>query len=93
MEIYAIIKDGAVINTIEYAEQPSNPPPSFEEGVIAVLANGAGVGYTYTNNIFTAPQPFPSWTLVDNKWVAPQAKPEDGMYIWNESTLSWVKLA
>jgi hypothetical protein len=93
MEIYAIIQNGLVINTIEYAEQPSNPPPSFEEGVIAVLANGAGVGYTYANGVFTAPQPYPSWTLVDNIWQPPTPKPtESGFFIWNEDSKSWVKI-
>jgi hypothetical protein len=53
----------------------------------------AGVGYTYddVNDIFIAPQPFPSWSLDDNSdWQAPTPMPEDdNMYSWNEDTQSW----
>ncbi len=53
----------------------------------------AGQGYTYDaqNDVFIAPQPFPSWVL-DNEtfdWVPPVARPTDGMYVWNEETLTW----
>lgn len=90
MNKYAIIQNGLVINYIEYETQPDNPPPSFEEGTIAVLNNNVGVGYIYADGVFTAPQPFPSWVLVDNKWTAPTEKPTDGkIYQWDEETISW----
>ena len=53
--------------------------------------NYAGIGYTYdqTNDVFYAPKPYPSWTLNTNwTWEAPTPKP-DGMYEWDETTLSW----
>jgi hypothetical protein len=53
----------------------------------------AGIGYTYDsiNDVFIVPQPYPSWTLDENfDWQAPTPRPnDDGIYIWNESTLSW----
>jgi len=56
----------------------------------------AGIGYTYddVNDIFIAPQPFPSWSLDDNfDWQAPTPMPEDASeekpYIWNEETQTW----
>ena len=53
----------------------------------------AGIGFTYdsVNDVFISPQPYPSWTLDENfDWQAPTPKPEgDGIYAWNESTLSW----
>ena len=53
----------------------------------------AGVGFTYddVNDIFVAPQPYPSWSLDDNSdWQAPTPMPEDdNMYSWNEDTQSW----
>ena len=56
--------------------------------------NYAGVGYTYdeNRNAFIAPQPYPSWTLVEAtcQWVPPVAMPTDGVYTWDESTTSWV---
>jgi len=54
----------------------------------------AGIGYTYnaTNDVFYAPQPFPSWTLNNTTWLweAPIAYPTDGKdYKWNESITNW----
>jgi hypothetical protein len=53
----------------------------------------AGIGYKYdaTADVFIAPQPYPSWTLDENfDWQAPTPMPNDeGIYNWNESTLSW----
>ena len=57
--------------------------------------NYAGTGYTYdkTRDAFIAPQPYPSWTLVEAtcQWEAPVAYPTDGkMYTWDEDTINWV---
>ena len=50
-------------------------------------------GYVYdnVNDVFYAPQPYPSWTLNSNWiWEAPVAYPDDGnFYDWNEETQSW----
>jgi hypothetical protein len=56
--------------------------------------NYAGIGYTYdfTNDVFYAPQPFPSWALNNTTWLweAPVAYPTDGkVYKWNESITNW----
>jgi hypothetical protein len=56
--------------------------------------NYAGIGYTYdsANDVFYAPQPFPSWTLNNITWIweAPVAYPTDGKYYkWNESITNW----
>jgi hypothetical protein len=56
--------------------------------------NYAGIGYNYdaTNDVFYAPQPFPSWTLNNTTWLweAPVAYPTDGkQYKWNESITNW----
>ena len=53
----------------------------------------AAVGYTYdkTNDVFIAPQPFPSWSLnASFDWQPPTPMPDDGkMYSWNEDTEAW----
>jgi hypothetical protein len=52
----------------------------------------AGIGYLYNEeeDIFVTPQPYPSWTRIGSFWNAPVAYPNDeGIYNWNESTLSW----
>jgi hypothetical protein len=58
--------------------------------------NYASIGYTYdkTKDAFIAPQPFPSWTLVEAtcQWTAPVTYPDDGkMYDWNEDTTNWTE--
>ena len=56
--------------------------------------NYAGIGFTYdsTNDVFYAPQPYPSWILNNTTWTweAPVAYPTDGkQYMWNEKTINW----
>jgi hypothetical protein len=58
---YAIIDGIKVINVIEYEDQPSNPPPGFDETIIAVQSDTAGPGWTYVNGQFIAP-PVPAPT-------------------------------
>ena len=58
--------------------------------------NYAGIGYTYDaqNDVFYAPQPYPSWTLNQTTWLweAPTPYPtDDKIYAWNEATTSWVE--
>ena len=57
MNKYAIVKDGVVVNVIEYAEQPSAPPPGFEAGHVAIQADRVSPGWTYANGQFTDPNP------------------------------------
>lgn len=54
---YAIVKNGVVVNIIEYAEQPSTPPAGFESGHVAVQADNVSIGWTYANGQFTNPNP------------------------------------
>ena len=52
----------------------------------------AGIGYYYNDqeDIFVAPQPFPSWTRNGSYWEAPTPMPTDGqMYRWVEDDLNW----
>lgn len=53
----------------------------------------AGIGSVYLpeENVFTSPQPFPSWTLdSNNEWQAPTPKPdEDGFWYWDEAEQKW----
>ena len=57
--------------------------------------NYAGVGYTYdpVNDVFYAPQPYPSWQLDTATWTwqAPTPMPTTGgPYRWDEATTTWV---
>ena len=67
------------------------------DGGVALRGNYAGIGFTYdrTNDVFYAPQPFPSWTLNTTTWTweAPVPMPTDGkIYSWNEETQNWVEV-
>lgn len=67
------------------------------DGGVALRGNYAGVGYTYDaqNDVFYAPQPFPSWTLNHSTWLweSPVPYPTDGkLYTWDEATQNWVEV-
>lgn len=78
-------------------EPNSNPPVPSPDQSKALRANYAGIGYTYdlVNDVFYAPQPYPSWTISAPTWIwqPPVPYPNDGkLYVWDEATLSWVEL-
>jgi hypothetical protein len=59
--------------------------------------NYAGIGYTYdaNNDVFYAPQLYPSWILNNTTWTweAPVAYPtDDKVYKWNESITNWEEM-
>jgi hypothetical protein len=83
---YAQIENGIVTSVI-VADQ--NFVDSLA-GQWVLSDNLAGVGYSYDGIIFTAPQPYPSWNLINNVWTSPIISPGSN-YTWDEGTLSWVK--
>ena len=72
-------------------QHPENKP---------LRGNYAGVGYVYdaTNDVFYAPQPYPSWKISAPTWTwtPPVPYPTDvgtpespKRYTWNEETIGW----
>jgi hypothetical protein len=57
---YSIVKDGIVVNVIEYDKQPSTPPDGFEDGHVAIQEDAVSIGWTYANGQFTDPNPIES---------------------------------
>jgi len=54
----------------------------------------AGIGFSYdsANDVFIAPQPYPSWSLDQNfDWQAPTPMPTEGFWYWDEDSLSWLE--
>lgn len=54
----------------------------------------AGFGYKYdlVNDVFIAPQPYPSWSLDENfDWQPPTSRPEGLGWYWDEPSLSWLE--
>jgi len=55
----------------------------------------AGVGFSYdpVNDVFIAPQPFPSWSLDENfDWQPPTPQPAGKGWYWDEENLMWQQL-
>lgn len=54
---YAIVDtaEGLVLSVIEYSEAPTNPPPGFVEGIIAVPSDKAGPGWQWDGSKLVAP--------------------------------------
>jgi hypothetical protein len=53
----------------------------------------AGIGYTYdaVNDVFIAPQPYPSWALDnDFNWQPPIPRPQGMFWYWNELEQAWI---
>jgi len=56
----------------------------------------ASIGYLYNEDedIFIAPQPYPSWIRNGSFWDAPIPYPSDGkFYNWNETEGAWNELS
>ena len=67
------------------------------DGKPAFRGNYAGIGFTYdpVNDVFYAPQPYPSWILDQTKWtwVAPVSKPNiefTQRCEWDEDVKTWI---
>ena len=75
-------------------------------GGVPYRKNYASIGYSYDPNLdaFIPPKPFPSWLLNEQTclWEPPVPFPvqfpadgtpptEDQRYIWDESTLNWIR--
>jgi hypothetical protein len=80
---------------IHYIPNTNTPSPDQSK---ALRANYAGIGYIYDsiNNVFYAPQPYPSWIISAPtwEWQAPVPYPSTGgPYTWDEATQSWIAVA
>ena len=74
---------------------PVTGEPSADQSK-AFRKNYAGIGYRYDidRDAFIPPKPYPSWQLNENTclWEAPSPMPTDGLYSWDEETVSWVRI-
>ena len=62
---------------------------SYNNNIRGVYA-GIGFSYNADEDIFIAPQPYPSWTRNGSFWEAPTPMPTDGaIYYWVEDDLNW----
>jgi hypothetical protein len=63
-----------------------------EKGLIRNLLPSVGFTYDEMKDAFYPPQPFTSWIFDEDAgwWKPPIDAPADDIYIWDESTISWV---
>jgi hypothetical protein len=56
--------------------------------------NYAGVGFFYdaVNDAFIPPKPYPSWVLSESFTWEPSVPKPQGMWGWDEESLSWVEI-
>ena len=76
--------------------EPNSNTPSGDQSK-ALRKNYAGINWIYDEDkdMFSPPQPYPSWTIDDTTgfWKAPTAQPDDvNKYEWNETLKSWVQI-
>ena len=76
---------------VHYAPNSNTP-----DGGEALRGNYASIGYNYDkkNDVFYAPQPFPSWTLNTATWLWEPPIPNPGSdksYRWDEDTKTWIE--
>lgn len=79
---------------IHYEPNSNTPSPDQSK---ALRANYAGVGYSYdhVNDVFYAPQPYPSWTISAPTWLwqPPVPYPSGGgTWVWDETIKNWVEV-
>ena len=57
MNKYAIVKNGIVVNIVEYDKQPTTPPPGFEDGHVAIQEENVSPNWHYVDGKFFDPNP------------------------------------
>jgi len=74
--------------------KPNSTEPSEDQSK-ALRKNSANIGYTYNKQLdaFIPPKPNASWILDEETclWNAPIPQPTNGLYKWDEDTLSWIE--
>lgn len=95
----AFINDDVVVNVAVFAEDATeeliNDIRIANDADLAINTEPygeVGIGFTWHGDHFRPPQPYPSWTWDDTQWVAPVPMPSEGLYTWDEATLSWVEI-
>ena len=87
MKNFALLNENNLVTNISVADDNWD-----STGWLEYTGKACGIGFTYNpaENIFIAPQPYPSWTREGSYWYAPMPYPNnDRDYTWNEATQTW----
>ena len=90
MSNYALVKNGIVKIIIVANSNFINSLPNKNDYIESTNAN-IGDSYNAEEDIFVAPQPYPSWIRSGSFWNPPTPMPttEGKFYYWSEDDLSW----
>lgn len=95
MQTYAIIRDDLVYNIV-IADDENFFAVAYPDDIVIPVTEETGVaaiGVEFIDGKFMPIKPWNSWVFDPNvwSWIAPQPYPNDGgIYLWDESSLSWV---
>lgn len=106
LQEYAFIKDGVSINNVIFDDPTEELLEKFKTEFIldSIVPWGDDsyhhvVGSSWDGNQFTAPSPYPSWILDEQRiWNSPTPYPilpgeittDSPSYVWDEPSLSWI---
>jgi hypothetical protein len=92
MKIFAVIENNLVTNKIIAESKELAETLTGFSCVELQSSLDCNIGYSYANNKFIEPSPYPSWIYNEEleEWVAPVAMPTDEvLYAWSEANLAW----
>ena len=92
-----VIDSGLFGSPSEWIQTSYNTYENKHPNGTPLRGNFAGIGYTYDkeNDVFYAPQPYPSWILYHGTWLwePPVDRPADEKhYIWDETITNWKEI-
>lgn len=91
MPNFAVIDGENVINTIVADSKTIAEQITGKKCIEFTLEDRAEAGGTFIGKTFIPRKPFNSWVLNGfNEWEAPVSYPGEGIYEWDETTVSWI---
>lgn len=88
MKTMAVMDVNQVINIIVADDKE----PETESLITYDESNPACIGGDYVDGYFYLPQPFPSWSRHEGKWIPPFPRPEGVGFMWNEEMQQWIEV-
>jgi hypothetical protein len=92
-----VIDSGLFGEPSEWIQTSYNTHANYHPNGTPLRGNFASIGYVYDkeNDVFYAPQPYPSWILYHGTWLwePPVDRPADeNHYIWDETIVNWKEI-
>ena len=88
MKKFALLDENNVVTNISIADDSWDSTGWIEY----TNNNPASIGGDYVDGYFYPVQPYPSWTRNDGQWLPPTSMPTEGLWYWDEPTLTWIEM-